>query len=148
MRRSLLLVAALLAAVLSPVSGQAPGGHVMVDPGSLTWRGGNGISTAIAEGDPAMPGRFTMMLKLADGAYIPPHWHNVDKRLIVVSGLLTMGMGDAIDEAAVTVLGPGGVVVVPALSHHYEGGKGETIVALIADGPFTTTYVDGVTRDQ
>lgn len=142
-----MLAAGLLALAMSPLAAQAPG-HVMVDPATLAWRGGNGISTAVAEGDPAKPGRFTMLLKLADGAYIPPHWHNVDKRLVVVSGRLKMGMGDAIDETAVTLLGPGGVVVVPASSHHYEGGEGETVVALIADGPFTTTYVGGATRDQ
>jgi hypothetical protein len=35
----------------------------------------------------------------------------------------------------------GGVAVMPANTHHYEGGRGETIVALIANGPFTTTMV-------
>ena len=35
-----------------------------------------------------------------------------------------------------------GIAVVPAGSRHYEGGQGETIVALLATGPFTTTFVD------
>lgn len=30
---------------------------------------------------------------------------------------------------------------MPANTHHDEGGRGETVVALIANGPFTTTMV-------
>lgn len=120
-------------------SGQS---HVMVPLDKLTWRGGaNGISTAIAEGDPTKAGPFTMMLKLADGAWIPPHFHNVDKRLVVITGELLMGTGDKTDPASARPLPAGGVAVVPAGTRHFEGGKGETIVALLATGPFTTTYI-------
>lgn len=121
---------------------QAPAGHVMVQPEAIQWRGPvTGLQTAIAEGNPQQAGPFTMMLKLPDGAWIPPHFHNVDKRLVVIKGELLMGHGDAIDAAKISVLKPGGVAVMPAGTHHYEGGKGETIVALIANGPFTTTMV-------
>jgi quercetin dioxygenase-like cupin family protein len=82
-----------------------------------------------------------MMLKLDDGAWIPPHFHNVDKRLVVVKGTLLMGHGDVLDAAAVTTVPAGGIAVVPAGTRHYEGGRGETIVALLATGPFTTTMV-------
>lgn len=30
---------------------------------------------------------------------------------------------------------------MPAGTHHYEGGRSETIVALIANGRFTTTMI-------
>ncbi len=107
----------------------------------LQWRGGaNGVSTAIAEGDPSQAGTFTMMLKLADGAWIPPHFHNVNKRLIVLKGTLLMGTGQVLREDAVKALPTGGVAVVPKTNWHYEGGRGETIVALIAEGPFETTF--------
>lgn len=52
-----------------------------------------------------------------------------------------MGHGDTIDAASTTALRAGGVAVMPAGEHHYEGGRGEAIVALIATGPFTTTMV-------
>ena len=114
----------------------------MVQPESIQWRGpATGLQTAIAEGNPQAAGTFTMMLKLADGAWIPPHFHNVDKRLVVIKGELLMGHGDEIDKSAVSILKEGGVAVMPANTHHYEGGRGETIVALIANGPFTTTMV-------
>ena len=121
---------------------QQPSGHVLVQPEAIQWRGpATGLQTAIAEGNPQVAGPFTMMLKLADGAWIQPHFHNVDKRLVVIKGELLMGHGDAIDKSAVSVLKTGGVAVMPANTHHYEGGRGETIVALIANGPFTTTMV-------
>lgn len=52
-----------------------------------------------------------------------------------------MGDGDNIDSPATTAIRPGGVAVMPAGEHHYEGGRGETVVALVANGPFTTTMV-------
>lgn len=116
--------------------------HAMVPLDSLTWRGGaDGVSTAIAEGDPERPGPFTMMLKLTDGAWLQPHWHNVDKRLYVITGELLMGIGDKVDAARARPLAAGGVAVVPANTRHFEGGKGDTIVALTATGPFQTTFV-------
>jgi quercetin dioxygenase-like cupin family protein len=128
--------------LLGLLTAQQPAGHILVQPESIQWRGpATGLQTAIAEGNPQAAGPFTMMLKLADGAWIPPHFHNVDKRLIVIKGELLMGHGDAIDKGAVSVLKAGGVAVMTANTHHYEGGRGETIVALIANGPFTTTMV-------
>jgi quercetin dioxygenase-like cupin family protein len=124
------------------LTAQQPSGHLLVQPESIQWRGpATGLQTAIAEGNPQAAGPFTMMLKLADGAWIQPHFHNVDKRLVVIKGELLMGHGDTLDKAAVSVLKAGGVAVMPANTHHYEGGRGETIVALIANGPFTTTMV-------
>ena len=128
--------------LLTFLAAQQPSPHVLVQPESIQWRGpAAGLQTAIAEGNPQAAGPFTMMLKLADGAWIQPHFHNVDKRLVVIKGELLMGHGDAIDTSAVSVLKAGGVAVMPANTHHYEGGRGETILALIANGPFTTTMI-------
>lgn len=114
----------------------------MIQPDSIEWRGpAGGFQTAIAEGNPQAEGPFTMLLRLPDGVWIPPHFHNVEKRLVVVKGELVMGHGDTIDPKQTSVLETGGIAVVPAATTHYEGGKGETIVALIAQGPFTTTMV-------
>jgi quercetin dioxygenase-like cupin family protein len=123
-----------------PASPQVP--HPMIQLDQVVWRGEPGaLQTAIAEGNPQAAGPFTMLLKLPDGVWIPPHFHNVDKRLIVIKGELLMGHGDAIDASSTAALRAGGVAVMPANTHHYEGGKGETIVVLIANGPFTTSRV-------
>lgn len=133
--------AVLLMVLALPMTARAQD-HVMVQPDAIKWGpSNNGLSTAVPEGNPRQPGTFTMMLKLDDGAWIPPHFHNVDKRLIVIKGELLMGHGDSIDAESTEALKAGGVAVVPANTHHYEGGRGETIVALIADGPFTTTMI-------
>lgn len=136
-------VTLLALASATTAAAQSPVGHLLVQPGEIAWgpMSPGGLATAIAEGDPSKPGPFTMMLKLRDGGWIPPHVHNVDKRLVVITGELLMGHGDAVDASATTALKAGGVAVMPAGTHHYEGGRGETIVALIANGPFTTTMI-------
>src|SRR5262245_7027783 len=133
----------LFAAALGLVAADTP--HVMVNPEALVWQPSSrvpGLTTGVAEGDPTKAGPFVLMLKLADGAWIPPHWHNVEKRLVVIRGTLRMGMGDRVEEATTRPLTAGGVAVVPAGSRHYEGASGETLVALLATGPFTTTFVE------
>jgi mannose-6-phosphate isomerase-like protein (cupin superfamily) len=128
----------------SPMATTQPPAHVLVQPDAIVWRGqAGGLQTAIAEGNPQTAGSFTMLLKLPDGVWIPPHFHNVDKRLVVIKGELLMGHGDSIALSKATALKTGGIAVVPAGTHHYEGGRGETIVALVAAGPFTTTMVKG-----
>ncbi|MEZ5291919.1 MAG: cupin domain-containing protein [Vicinamibacterales bacterium] len=140
MKRPLVFLAAL--ALTGAVGAAQSPPHTIVQLDDLKWGAGNrGVTTTIAEGNPREAGPFTMMLKLADGAFIPPHFHNVDKRLVVVKGELLMGHGDAIDVESTTAVPVGGVAVVRANTHHYEGGRGETIVALIANGPFTTTML-------
>lgn len=129
-----LLVASILTATsLSARQGDAEG---------IAWRGMPGrLQTAISEGNAQAPAPFTMLLKLPDGVWIPPHFHNVDKRLAVISGRLMMGHGDVIDAGHLITLEPGAIAMMPANEHHYEGGDGDTIVALFATGPFTTTPV-------
>ncbi|HJS59788.1 MAG TPA: cupin domain-containing protein [Vicinamibacteria bacterium] len=132
-----------LLATAGPAVPQTP--HVMVTPEALVWQPSSrvpGLMTAVAEGDPTKAGPFVLMLKLADGSWIPPHWHNADKRLVVVRGTLRMGMGDRVEEATTRPLAAGGVAMVPAGSRHYEGASGETLVALLATGPFTTAFVE------
>lgn len=143
---SLAFGAVVLAQVATIAQAPSPSGgaiHRLVQPDQISWgpMGPGGLATAIADGDPSKPGPLVMMLKLRDGGWIPPHFHNVDKRLVVIQGELLMGHGDAIDAAATTAVKAGGVAVMPAGEHHYEGGRGETIVALFANGPFTTTMV-------
>lgn len=147
-----LILAATLALMWAPSPGVPPSEapqtpasaptHVIAQPDALIWRGqGGGLQTAIAEGSPQAAGPFTMMLRLPDRVWIQPHFHNVDKRLVVIKGELLMGHADTIDTSKVTAIKTGGIAVMPAGTHHYEGGRGETIVALIANGPFTTTMV-------
>ncbi len=110
----------------------------------IPWRRTQGgFDIAITDGNPATPGSvFTMMLRLPDGVWINPHWHNTAERILVVEGIALIGDGRKVDEAVVRSLGPGSVVVIPAERVHYAGGRGQTILMVYGVGPFRTTFVD------
>jgi oxalate decarboxylase/phosphoglucose isomerase-like protein (cupin superfamily) len=108
----------------------------------VTWKGGPGIWSAAVDGDPSVAGKpYSLYLKLADGQWIPPHWHPEDKRVFVVSGTLLMGMGTSLDKAAAVAQPAGTFNLVPAKTRHYEGAKGETILLLYGIGPLSTFYL-------
>lgn len=99
------------------------------------------VAAIVLSGNPAADtGRIEMLLRLADGAWIPPHSHNVSKELEVLSGTLLMGHGSSIDSAGAMPLATGSRSIVPADSVHYEGGSGTTVVLLRATAPFRTRF--------
>lgn len=109
----------------------------------VPWRpSGPGREFAILDGDPSLPGQpFTMLLRLADGAWIQPHTHNIAKRILVVSGTLRVGHGAVLDSTNVQPLNAGGFILIPAEHAHFEGARGPTIVAMYGVGPFRTTFL-------
>jgi hypothetical protein len=118
-------------------------GHRGLAPDQVVWTEQRpGFWSAAIDGDPMAPGKpYSLMLKLADGQWIPPHWHPNDNRVFVVSGTLLMGMGDSLDVKAAAAQGPGTFNLVPARARHYEGARGETVLLLYGIGPLTTTFV-------
>ncbi len=42
------------------------------------------------EGDPSRLGPYAVLMRLDGGAWIPVHFHNVAKRVVVISGILLM----------------------------------------------------------
>jgi Galactose oxidase, central domain len=120
-----------------------PAAHLMQQLSDAQWRNaGDGLSIAVLEGDPGAPGAaYSLLLRMRDGAWIPPHWHPLDKRVVVLGGTLLMGTGDSVDAARATVLPTGGFSLVPARTHHYEGARGETTLLLYGTGPLTTNRV-------
>ncbi len=117
--------------------------HVVIDPKDIHWTpAGQGLALATLEGNPDRAGAtYTILLRLAPGQWIQPHHHPNDKRIVVISGRLLMGMGSALDSAAARVLPAGGFVLVPAGSNHYEGAAGETVLLMSGMGPLKTIYV-------
>lgn len=146
--KSLALVrAALLATIL--LGGRAGAGTAQEsrplpqDLEQMPWRrAGPGLEIAVVDGDPSVAGQpFTMMLRLADGAWIQPHTHNVAKRLLVVSGALLVGHGAVLDSTQVQRMPAGSFLLMPPDHAHYEGGRGLTVVALYGIGPLRTIPV-------
>jgi quercetin dioxygenase-like cupin family protein len=101
-----------------------------------------GAQVAILDGDPFAPGPFVLRLKMPPGYTIPPHWHSRAENITVISGALSLGMGDTVDPGAARTLTAGGFHAIPAEQHHFAFSKGGTVVQLHGEGPFDITYVN------
>jgi mannose-6-phosphate isomerase-like protein (cupin superfamily) len=158
-RRSLVLLLTLtLLVVLGDSPGaQAPaekkpapkpaGKHVMVMPDQLNWGTAPpalpaGAQVAVLDGDPAKAGMFSIRIKMPDGYTVQPHWHPTDEHLVILSGSLSVGVGDKFDDSSMHALTAGAFTKMPRRMHHYVRAKGETIFQLYAMGPFVLNYVN------
>lgn len=101
-----------------------------------------GAQMAVVSGNPGASGRFTAELKMPDGYRWPPHFHFQDELLTVRTGTLLVGMGDKLDVAQTKAMVAGDSATTAARMHHYAVAKGETIIAVTADGPYTIRYVN------
>lgn len=141
MRRSLLVVPLLLLAVpLAPLGAQVASGD------AVTWGPAPpffpaGAKFAVLQGDPSAAGEYTVRLSMPAGYVIPPHWHPTDEHVTVVSGAMLLGMGDEVDRAKATRLGPGGFISAPAQAHHFAVAAAPSVVQVHGMGPFAITYV-------
>lgn len=93
-------------------------------------------------GDPGKPGPFTVRLKMPAGYKIAAHQHPHGERVTVISGELSFGSGDKLDESRVQKLGPGGFVDLPANANHYAFATVETVIQISAEGPFAIKYAN------
>jgi len=152
MRYTLLLVAAVLplgalAAQTSPPAGVQPRQAHVFTPEHLTWGPAPailpaGAQLAVLEGDPTKSGPFTMRLSMPAGYRLPPHFHQVDEHVTVISGAFQVGMGDTFDESKLTTLPPGTFGVIPPGMHHFARADKATVVQLHGVGPWGLTYVN------
>jgi quercetin dioxygenase-like cupin family protein len=152
MRYTLLLVAAILplgalAAQTSPPAAVQPRQAHVLTPEHLTWGPAPailpaGAQLAVLEGDPTKAGPFTMRLSMPAGYRLPPHFHQVDEHVTVISGAFQVGMGDTFDESKLTTLPPGTFGVIPPGMHHFARADKATVVQLHGIGPWGLTYVN------
>ena len=101
-----------------------------------------GARFAVLQGDPGQPGVYTVRLEMPAGYTIRPHTHPTDEHVTVVSGSLTLGMGDAVDTKTATTLPAGGFITAKALAHHWAMAKGVTVVQVHGEGPFAINYIN------
>lgn len=116
-------------------------------PGEVKWQDGppsipRGAKVAVLEGNPTKDGPFVMRLKLPDGYRIPPHTHAKPERLTVIAGTFYIGMGDKFDASKGKVMPAGSYGTWAAGMKHYVWTKGETVVQLHGEGPWTIEYVN------
>jgi quercetin dioxygenase-like cupin family protein len=116
-------------------------------PDSLDWQPAPpslpaGAKIALLEGDPAKPGPFVFRVKFPDGYRVPPHTHPKPERMTVISGTLYFGMGEKFDRAGAREMPAGTFGTWPAGMKHYGWAKGETVLQVHGEGPWTITYVN------
>lgn len=146
--RSLALPFALVAASLAGVLGADPQAHVVQGPKEVQWGPAPpmlppGAQIAVVAGDPGKPAPYTVRLKFPASYAIPAHSHPTDEHVVIVSGALTFGMGDALTKGPGNkTLGVGGVALMPANMNHFAyTGTTETTIVLYGQGPVEFKYV-------
>lgn len=139
-----------LSAVAAVAVAQAPASapaHTVLAPETLTWAPGppalpKGAQMAVLSGDPRQPGPFTVRSKFPAGYTIPPHWHPTAEHLTVLSGEVSVGMGETVDTASMQSMKPGSFAVMAPEMRHYLRARTETILQVHGVGPFQITYVN------
>ena len=101
-----------------------------------------GAQMAVLSGDPGKSGLFVIRLKMPAGYKIPAHQHPTDEYVTVVSGDLSLGMGDKLDPAKSAKLAAGGFALAGARMNHFAFSTGGAEVQVMAEGPFAMTYVN------
>jgi quercetin dioxygenase-like cupin family protein len=104
-----------------------------------------GAQIAVLSGDPTKPIPYAVRLKFPANYAIAAHSHPTDENVVVVSGALTLGMGDKLakEAAANKTLNPGGYAQMPAEMNHYAYTTAqETTIVLYGLGPVEFKYVN------
>lgn len=101
-----------------------------------------GARIVVLNGDPFKPGPYVIRLKMPPGYKVPPHWHTMAENVTVISGTLSLGMGDTLDMKAAQTLKAGGFHSIGAQVHHYAFSKGGAVVQIHGEGPFNITYIN------
>ncbi|MCX4189015.1 cupin domain-containing protein [Methylophaga sp. OBS3] len=102
-----------------------------------------GAKSALIVGAPSKAGVFIAWLKFPANYPIPAHTHPFTEVITVLKGSLGNGMGEVFDKESGETLNVGESFVLPAGHAHYVWTNGEeTIVELIATGPWDITYIN------
>ncbi len=121
--------------------------HTMVAPAAIKWGDAPpalppGARMAVISGDPTQPGPFVLRAQFPAGYRIAPHWHPTVENVTVLTGTLSLGMGEKFDQPAMTDLAAGGYVALPSGMRHYVVSKSATTLQIEGVGPFVVTYVN------
>ena len=101
-----------------------------------------GAQMAVLHGDPTKAGTFVVRLKFPANYQVAPHYHPTDEHVTIISGDLSLGMGDQLDRAKADALKAGGYVALPAKMSHYVWTDTGVTLQVQAEGPFALTYVN------
>jgi quercetin dioxygenase-like cupin family protein len=121
--------------------------HVILLDKDLKWTDAppslrKGPKMAVLHGDPDAAGPFAMRILLPAGYSVPPHFHPADENVTVISGTISMGVGDTADPAKAHALSAGAFSMMPAGLHHYVWTNDGAVIEVHAVGPWGITYVN------
>ncbi|KXV42993.1 cupin [Gluconobacter roseus] len=130
-----------------PVQNQS---GVTIIPGSdaVKWQPAppmfpHGTKIAVLTGDTGKPGSFTLRVMMPSGSFIPPHTHNLDEMLTVISGSIQHFVGQDFSAAQQRNMGPGGFVHLPVnVPHAIKAGSQGAVLQVSGMGPFSMAYVN------
>ena len=104
----------------------------------------HGAQIAVLAGNPMGTGAYTIRIKMPANYAIPAHSHPTDENVVIITGALTLGMGDklASDASANKTLSPGGYALMPANMNHFAYTASDTTIVLYGQGPVEFKYVN------
>lgn len=137
----------MLAAALALCGCMTVAASAQVNSSDLKWQPApaafpKGAEMSVLSGDPGKAGTFVIRLKMPAGYRIPAHQHPTDEIVTVISGELSLGMGDKLDTAKAASLKAGGFAVAPARMNHFAFSNPGAVVQVVAEGPFAMTYAN------
>ena len=125
----------------------SPPAHVMMTAPQMVWSDAppslpKGAKMVVLSGNPGAAGPFTIRAKFPAGYKIAAHWHPTDEHVTVISGVFSVGTGNAFDAKALHAMPAGGFAVMPAEMRHFASVKVPTTIQVHGNGPFTVNYVN------
>src|SRR6266487_4187247 len=119
----------------------------LYSPTAIEWKPGPaalppGARMAVLEGDPTKEVPFVVRFQFPDGYHVAPHTHPKTERVTVISGILYLATGEALDPSSAKRLSAGSFGYWPAGMKHTAWSEGETVIQLHGVGPWQINYVN------
>ena len=120
----------------------------ILTPGEMKWIAAptlpQGVKVAVIEGNPNEAGVFTMRLSFPAGSRVEPHFHPAVEHGTILSGAVSIGIGEVFASEKLKRMPVGSFMVIPAGSPHFGIVEEDTIIQAHGIGPWQTTYVNQV----
>ena len=145
MKKARLVVGALAAA--GAVAALAQSSLLQFMPDQIKWASAppdvtKDAQAAVLAGPLDKPVAYTQRVRLAAGGMIMPHTHPDVRHTTVLSGALTVGLGETVDAGKETRYPAGSFVVMPGGQPHYSLAKdGEVVYQESGYGPTGTSFI-------
>jgi quercetin dioxygenase-like cupin family protein len=101
------------------------------------------VRLAVVVGQPLQAGPYTIRVKVPRGVKLMAHRHPEDRIYTVISGIFSIGLGDAFNDEQLHAYPPGSVIVLPGDTSHFHWAKsGAYVTQVTAIGPLGLEYIN------